>query len=147
MLPLWRSISSLNLMLPKEDRKAMLLRLYNDDSPLVDNSKNRFKQQETSRDISRSSPAGTPPPESGVAEATDEPETIIDEDGGVVLNTAMDSDVEETTTGIGGKGIGPEHKAMEAEDRMKADAQNKADNTREIAPGVTDEEDVFNKGV
>ncbi|EON69425.1 hypothetical protein W97_08685 [Coniosporium apollinis CBS 100218] len=147
VLPLWRSISSLNLMLPKEDRKAMLLRLYNDDSPLVDNSKNRFKQQETSRDISRSSTAGTPLPESGIAEATDEPETIIDKDGGVVFNTAMDSDVEETTTGIGGKGIGPEHKAMEAEDRMKADAQNKADNTREIAPGVTDEEDVFNKGV
>ena len=29
-------------MLPKEDRKAMLLRLYNDDSPLMDHSKDRF---------------------------------------------------------------------------------------------------------
>lgn len=26
---------SLNLMLPKEDRKALLLRLFNDDTPLV----------------------------------------------------------------------------------------------------------------
>jgi multisite-specific tRNA:(cytosine-C5)-methyltransferase len=28
-------------MLPKEERKAMLLRLYNDDSELIDHSKNR----------------------------------------------------------------------------------------------------------
>lgn len=42
VLPLWRSLYSVNLMLPKEDRKAMLLRLYNDDSPLLDHSKDRF---------------------------------------------------------------------------------------------------------
>ncbi|KAJ5091419.1 Methyltransferase (Ncl1) [Penicillium alfredii] len=35
VLPLWRSLHSLNLMLPKEDRRAMLLRLFNDDTPLV----------------------------------------------------------------------------------------------------------------
>ncbi|PHH54173.1 Multisite-specific tRNA:(cytosine-C(5))-methyltransferase trm4b [Ceratocystis fimbriata CBS 114723] len=50
VLPLWKSISSLNLMLPKEDRAAMLLRLFNDNSPLVNNSllrqKNIQKQQE-----------------------------------------------------------------------------------------------------
>ncbi|KAL8908695.1 MAG: hypothetical protein Q9207_000663 [Kuettlingeria erythrocarpa] len=34
VLPLWRSLHSLNLMLPKEDRKAMLLRLYNEVVPL-----------------------------------------------------------------------------------------------------------------
>ncbi|KAI9761855.1 MAG: hypothetical protein M4579_000795 [Chaenotheca gracillima] len=34
VLPLWRSMYSLNLMLPKEDRRAMLLRIFNDDSPL-----------------------------------------------------------------------------------------------------------------
>lgn len=42
VLPLWRSLHSLNLMLPKEDRKAMLLRLYNEDTPLQDHSKDRF---------------------------------------------------------------------------------------------------------
>ena len=42
VLPLWRSMHSLNLMLPKEDRKAMLLRLYNEDTPLQDHSKDRF---------------------------------------------------------------------------------------------------------
>lgn len=34
-LPLWKSIHSLNLMLPKEDRSAMLLRIFNDTSPLL----------------------------------------------------------------------------------------------------------------
>ena len=42
VLPLWRSLHSLNLMLPKEDRRAMLLRLYNEDTPLMDHSKDRF---------------------------------------------------------------------------------------------------------
>ena len=32
---------SLNLMLPKEDRKALLLRLFNDDTPLVNLSQRR----------------------------------------------------------------------------------------------------------
>ncbi|KAI9672899.1 MAG: hypothetical protein M1829_004449 [Trizodia sp. TS-e1964] len=34
VFPIWRSLHSLNLMLPKEDRKALLLRLYNDETPL-----------------------------------------------------------------------------------------------------------------
>ncbi|KYK59388.1 methyltransferase [Drechmeria coniospora] len=34
-LPLWKSLHSLNLMLPKEDRAAMLLRIFNDTSPLI----------------------------------------------------------------------------------------------------------------
>ncbi|KAH0566460.1 hypothetical protein GP486_000130 [Trichoglossum hirsutum] len=43
-LPLWRSLHSLNLMLPKEERKAMLLRLYDDDSGIEDSSKDRHLQ-------------------------------------------------------------------------------------------------------
>lgn len=35
VFPLWKSVQSLNLMLPKEERSAMLLRLFNDDSPLL----------------------------------------------------------------------------------------------------------------
>lgn len=38
VLPLWRSLHSLNLMLAKEDRSAMLLRIFNDTTPLVNNS-------------------------------------------------------------------------------------------------------------
>ena len=44
VLPLWRSLHSLNLMLPKEERRAMLLRLFNDDEPLIDHSKERFER-------------------------------------------------------------------------------------------------------
>jgi multisite-specific tRNA:(cytosine-C5)-methyltransferase len=39
VFPLWKSIQSLNLMLPKEERRAMLLRLFNEDTPLVNMSK------------------------------------------------------------------------------------------------------------
>ena len=35
VFPLWKSVQSLNLMLPKEDRRALLLRLFNDSTPLV----------------------------------------------------------------------------------------------------------------
>ncbi|KAK2595311.1 tRNA (cytosine-5-)-methyltransferase ncl1 [Conoideocrella luteorostrata] len=44
-LPLWKSIHSLNLMLPKEDRAAMLLRIFNDTTPLVNNTLNKQKNQ------------------------------------------------------------------------------------------------------
>jgi multisite-specific tRNA:(cytosine-C5)-methyltransferase len=43
-LPLWKSIHSLNLMLPKEDRSAMLLRIFNDTTPLVNNSLRRQEE-------------------------------------------------------------------------------------------------------
>jgi multisite-specific tRNA:(cytosine-C5)-methyltransferase len=38
VMPLWKSLASLNLMLPKEDRAAMLLRFWNDNTPLVNNT-------------------------------------------------------------------------------------------------------------
>ncbi|KIV94881.1 hypothetical protein PV10_02602 [Exophiala mesophila] len=47
VFPLWKSITSLNLMLPKEDRRAMLLRLFNDDTPLVNLSKGWVGQKGT----------------------------------------------------------------------------------------------------
>ena len=45
-LPLWKSIQSLNLMLPKEDRAAMLLRIFNDTTPLINNTLQKQKQQQ-----------------------------------------------------------------------------------------------------
>ncbi|PMD47771.1 S-adenosyl-L-methionine-dependent methyltransferase [Hyaloscypha variabilis F] len=45
VLPLWRSAASLNLMLAKEDRTAMLLRIFNDTTPLVNNSTNKQKTE------------------------------------------------------------------------------------------------------
>ncbi|KAK5108154.1 hypothetical protein LTR62_008750 [Meristemomyces frigidus] len=44
-LPLWRSMHSLNLMLPKEDRKAMLLRIFNEDVELINHSDGLFKRE------------------------------------------------------------------------------------------------------
>ncbi|KAL7922254.1 S-adenosyl-L-methionine-dependent methyltransferase [Trichoderma austrokoningii] len=44
-LPLWKSIHSLNLMLPKEDRSAMLLRVFNDTSPLININLQRKEKQ------------------------------------------------------------------------------------------------------
>lgn len=40
-LPLWRSIHSLNLMLPKEERKAMLLRIFDEECELINHSAHR----------------------------------------------------------------------------------------------------------
>ena len=45
VFPLWKSVQSLNLMLPKEERKAMLLRLFNDDTPLINMSKGWVQSQ------------------------------------------------------------------------------------------------------
>jgi multisite-specific tRNA:(cytosine-C5)-methyltransferase len=48
VIPLWRSMHSLNLMLAKEDRTALLLRIFNDTTPLVNNAikKGSFKEEE-----------------------------------------------------------------------------------------------------
>ena len=52
VFPLWKSVQSLNLMLPKEERSAMLLRLFNDDSPLLNQNlkpnPNQVKKENTS---------------------------------------------------------------------------------------------------
>ena len=55
-LPLWKSFHSLNLMLPKEDRSAMLLRIYNDTTPLInmgikkDKKDTRAKEETETKD-------------------------------------------------------------------------------------------------
>lgn len=41
VLPLWRSLHSINLMLPKEDRRAMLLRIFNEETPLINTTNKR----------------------------------------------------------------------------------------------------------
>ena len=49
VFPLWKSLQSVNLMLPKEDRKALLLRMFNEDSPLINlqqSTKNVGQKQE-----------------------------------------------------------------------------------------------------
>ncbi|KAF1986178.1 S-adenosyl-L-methionine-dependent methyltransferase [Aulographum hederae CBS 113979] len=156
VLPLWRSISALNLMLPKEERKAMLLRLYNDNSPLIDHSQLRFGKKDTEAETPVNATAadghanGVDDAEEG-AEATVMKDDDVDMDdgveGGVPLETALNPELDVAATGIPTSVAVDENKSMLAEDAMKAAAQQKVDDLREVAPGVTDEEDAFNKTV
>ncbi|KAF2141406.1 uncharacterized protein K452DRAFT_359167 [Aplosporella prunicola CBS 121167] len=142
VLPLWRSMSSLNLMLPKEERRAMLLRLYNDDSPLIDHH-----QKAEQAAASRAESPVTAALDDAAPLADEEPETFEDQSGGVALNTDMDPDIEETTTGVGSTGLPDENQAMIAEDMLRASKQNEEDNKRETATGevVAPEDDMMNK--
>lgn len=116
----------------------MLLRLYNDDTPLVDNSKGRAQKSRT-QEAEAASPA---------------PVEIVESDSSdaAITTNGVKSDgnlnAEEATTIVAALEPGvEEEKALVDEDRILAAAQQKADDTKEIAPGVTDEEDVFNKTV
>lgn len=101
--------------------RAMLLRLYNDNSELVDHSKNMAKR---SNDESRAE--------------------VVDEDGGVPVDTEMEVDAKEATAGAD-----PEEDAIMAEDRADAAKQDEKDSTRETAEGdvVAPEDDVLNTTV
>jgi multisite-specific tRNA:(cytosine-C5)-methyltransferase len=46
VFPLWKSLHSLNLMLPKEERRALLLRLFNDETPLVNETQKKKANQQ-----------------------------------------------------------------------------------------------------
>lgn len=47
VLPLWRSLHSVNLMLPKEERRAMLLRIFNDEPQLLNITQHGTPQSST----------------------------------------------------------------------------------------------------
>lgn len=120
-LPLWRSISSLNLMLPKEERRAMLLRLFKDESPLIDHS------QQPNR---KNAPATSDP----TVSATSAPETVVDSDGGVALNdTDADMEDADATAPVGASGVGTEEDAMATEDALRAQQQTIADDDQAVA--------------
>lgn len=90
VLPLWRSLHSLNLMLPKEDRKAMLLRLYNDDSPLMDHSKDRFVPSAADKSNSADAPL-----DDKVATATAEADVDTDSRDAMMADLNGEVDVAE----------------------------------------------------
>ena len=104
VLPLWRSLHSLNLMLPKEDRKAMLLRLYNEDTPLMDHSKDRFH---ANADAKARSNTNTHTDAKDEAEEEEEVEKVEEEDGTTIADASLDGDVEMNRGGneeVGEKG-------------------------------------------
>lgn len=94
VLPLWKSFHSLNLMLPKEDRSAMLLRIYNDTTPLV-NSILKRDQKAAAENKTEAENGAEAQPEA-VAEAVTEGEAVAEaeadgDDGGAPVD-AMEED-------------------------------------------------------
>lgn len=90
VFPLWKSIMSLNLMLPKEERKAMLLRLFNDSTELVNLQQNpggrrpdKKLEAEKEEDKEPVRLRNSSSPESDAAPADADGEDNVD--GGVVI--------------------------------------------------------------
>ena len=106
-------------MLPKEDRKATLLRLYNDDSPLMDHSKDRFLQKNTqnSSSASKDNEAPTEDATNGVDNADNgdaNAELLADEP---ISDDAGDGEENIGITGLDtGGAAGPEGKGVGAEE-------------------------------
>lgn len=119
-------------MLPKDDRKAMLLRLYNDDSPLMDHSKDRFRKTVNGdADNSDDEPTTTLPPAEGEPEDAVEGAVEIadvDVDGGVGEDEDLDREE-------GGVSIGADR---ERERDVEAEAQAEVD----VALGAKNDEDI-----
>lgn len=104
-------------MLPKEERKAMLLRLYNDDSPLMDHSKDRFNKQANGEDTSND----------------------------VDLKNEFISEADDEVAAAGVPGT--EENGLKMEDDAYSKVEDEAAKEVEVAVGVRDEEDVFNTTV
>ena len=128
VLPMWRSLYSFNLMLPKEDRRAMLLRLYNEEVPLINQTeKSKLKQQaQLEEESEKASPA-----------------TNGTMTGRIIGGEAVQDPEEVGETGV----IGTEEEAMRREDGLYSNLEDAASKEIEMAEGVKDEEDVFNTTV
>lgn len=86
VFPLWKSLHSLNLMLPKEERKALLLRLFNDETPLVNLTQKQKNATSAKADLKTEETDGplvgrnSSSPEGGVPLLDAVEEAIRDED-------------------------------------------------------------------
>ena len=123
VLPLWRSLHSLNLMLPKEDRRAMLLRLFNDDTPLKDSSKDRFKKKNSAAPTADAINTTIPRKQEGgqggavkAEEVQEEEEVVVGESNADII---MKSDDDDDGDGDGGGG-GDERDMVDGSDSDEA---------------------------
>ncbi|KAL4778554.1 S-adenosyl-L-methionine-dependent methyltransferase [Aspergillus varians] len=91
VLPLWRSLHSINLMLPKEDRRALLLRIFNDSTPVVNTT---LKRTQAEAQVSSEAPT---PTEAVEAIATEE-EAIKEENAVLGQDEQEQMDTRETYT-------------------------------------------------
>jgi multisite-specific tRNA:(cytosine-C5)-methyltransferase len=84
VMPLWRGIGSLNLMLPKEERKAMMLRMFNDTSELIDHSRGGMARGKPSTAASNTD-------DQLRISAEKDDDDVEEEDGGVALPGQQES--------------------------------------------------------
>lgn len=123
VLPLWRSMHSLNLMLPKEDRKAMLLRIYDEDVELVNHSDPRKRRAEEVASAQAVAGAGK-----GSSSAQPEAEEMAKKmrNGRKSAEDRRSSSLEPELRGSGSardlEGRAMEEDAVAKEDRMQAGA-------------------------
>lgn len=108
VLPLWRSLHSLNLMLPKEERRAMLLRLFDDSEPLVDSSKERFNNKDRSK--AQGNGSGNGRVDGGLGLRGDQ----------VVLQTEDADEEDVAAAGLDGDGVGVGEEEGRKEDDVSA---------------------------
>lgn len=118
-LPLWRSLHSLNLMLPKEERRAMLLRIFNEDVELVNNAeidKLRAKEREAA---AKEEPVGSI---SGEADAQQLQEMIATAPNTDAADIKAAEAYVPNESQLTGDAMKIEEDAIAARDRMDADA-------------------------
>lgn len=95
VLPLWRSLHSVNLMLPKEERRAMLLRIYNEDSNLVNTTQKRQGAVDSPASATPVAEGEEGAEPAGVAAATEE--QVLQEEN-VVLGQDQQDQMEQRET-------------------------------------------------
>ncbi|KAF3491240.1 methyltransferase [Arthroderma uncinatum] len=89
VFPLWRSAYSVNLMLPKEERRAVLLRLFDDDTPLVNSTQKREAAAKAKEEINVAD-YDSEPEANGNANGNDETEDI-EAEAEAEADTAVDT--------------------------------------------------------
>lgn len=140
VMPLWRGAASVNLMLPKEERRAMLLRLFNDDEPLIDQNKEIQEARETAR--------------SKAKEDADSPQVSDESEGGVPLKNDEEKEVVATEADEAPQADAGAMEVVKTEEQLQADEddilsekQHQKDTNKEAYDNVGDEDDLMNKTV
>ena len=142
VLPLWRSLHSLNLMLPKEDRKAMLLRIFDEDADLINHSDPRAAggQKKGSQSAEEDAKELQKRIKNAPGEPSSEPTIVADDgvgDGGVPVNAPSPLDPELASNAA----LAADEDALAAEDRAKADEMEALeDEDRKIAEAIPERE-------
>lgn len=138
VFPLWRSLHALNLMLPKEDRRALLLRLFNQNVQPINNL---VKNDRANRE-----PVNVTIQASGDDNDTTSNFNDDDEEGGVNVKEEVPSyaDIEKDLPPPAARN---EEDFIQDEDLLKGEEEEEVMADRETYFRNADEEDRFNTTV